>query len=395
MNKKLLTVAIGAALAVPMFAQAAVTVGGQAHMSADYADTYLGTAVTSDSKKVWNISSNVSNLFFKAEEDLGGGLKGVFFLQEYFRLDDNGGATQTGQNNAYASPSMNGGTRMHDAPAYVGLSSSSFGSILLGNMDTPTKNTGRAVDLFGNAIGDSRNAGADNTRFQNSVFYNTPNFGGVVVTVAYSTNADNGIVTPTTGSPNGYAPVGPASSTNTRQVYGPALGVKYDQGPLMVAAAYMQLTDRLATSATAYDENTIANLAASFKVGPARIVGFYQQAKANGNVVDTDADTYGIGAAFTFGNETIKAQYYNVTKSQTARTDVSSSVYALGYDHAFSKTLTGYVAVAAASNDATVVGVTAAGNNVGMTGGGGHGDTLPNVGGGDQNGLSLGIIFNF
>ena len=76
MNKKLLAVAIGAALAAPMYAaNAAVTVGGQAHISADYVDTFAvttGTTLNANSTKQWNISSNVSNIFFKAEEDLGG-----------------------------------------------------------------------------------------------------------------------------------------------------------------------------------------------------------------------------------------------------------------------------------------------------------------------------------
>ncbi len=390
MNKKLLTVAIGAALAVPMFAQAAVTVGGQAHMSADYVDTFnaTGSTLNANSKKMWNISSNVSNIFFKAEEDLGGGVSGVFFLQTYFRLDDNGGATQS---------TVTSSNRIHDAPAYAGLSSKAFGSILLGNMDSPTKLTGRSVDLFNNAIGDSRNTAADNTRFQNSVFYSTPNFGGVVVTLAHSTNLDNTIAAT---SADTAVNVGSTATGVSGSKTANALGVKFEQGPVMVGAAYQKAIDNNATSATTYDDNTIINLAASFKIGPARIVGYYQQARANAvsggtYTVDNDADTYGIGAAFTFGKETIKAQYYNVTKSMAApRTDVSSSVYALGFDHAFSKTFTGYVAVAVADNDPTT-GTSAAGNNVGMAGGGGHGDT-PNVFGGEsQSGLSLGVIFNF
>ena len=392
MNKKLLAVAIGAALAAPMYAaNAAVTVGGQAHISADYVDTFAvttGTTLNANSTKQWNISSNVSNIFFKAEEDLGGGLKGVFFLQEYFRLDNNSGSVAS---------STTGSNRMHDAPAYAGLSGG-FGSILLGNMDSPTKLVGRAVDLFNNQIGDSRNAAADNTRMQNSVFYATPNFGGVVVTLAHSTNLDNTIsatsadTTVNTGAP----PLSATATAVTGSKTGNALGVKFESGPVLVGAAYQYVINNDATTGPAvYDDNVIWNVGAAFKIGTAaRIVAFYQDASANGNVIGTDAATYGLGGSFTFGNETIKAQYYNVTKSVLAKTDVSSSVYAIGYDHAFSKTFTGYVAYAAASNDATTA-TSAAGNTVGSDGGGGHGDT-PNVfGGADQTGLSLGIIYNF
>ena len=385
MNKKLLAVAIGAALTAPMYAaHAAVTIGGQAHVSADYTDTFDATAnnattLSTNSRKMWNVSSNVSNIFFKAEEDLGGGLKGVFFLQEYFRLDNNSGTSNT---------SVTLTNRMFDAPAYAGLVSNSLGSLLLGNMDGPAKLTGRYVDLFNNQIGDSRNTAADNTRFQNAIAYVTPTFFGVSVTLAHSTNLNNQIAatsadtTINVGSP----PVTPAAASVAGSTTGDALGVKYEQGPLMVGFGYHHAINHDSTAAT-YADNKVADLSAGFKIAGARIVGFYESNKANGFVNGTDADTYGIGASYTFGNETVKAQYYNLTKKATGVADISSNIVALGYDHAFSKTFTGYVAVAKSSNDI--------GGTVGMAGGGGHGDA-PNVAAGqDQSGLSLGVIYNF
>lgn len=368
MNKKLLAIAIGAALAAPVYvAQADVKIGGQAHVSADYVDTVTNTT-TNDQAKYWNISSNVSNIFVKAEEDLGGGMKGIFFLQEYFRLDDNGGnSTVAGSTN-----------RMHDAPAYAGLGGG-FGTVLMGNMDGPAKLVGRAVDLFNNQIGDSRNAGAENTRLQNSIAYISPTMAGFTVTLAHSTNLDNGFVTPSGAAQN----------------YGTEIGAKYESGPVMVGAAYMMVDNRTST-AVAYDTATVYNLGASFKFGGARIVGFYQGATAVGNVPGTDADTYGIGASYTFGGtETIKAQWYNLTRKANNLADISSSVYAIGYDHAFSKTFTGYAAIAFASNDTGSASTAVANNAVAMAGGGGHGDSPLNYNGGDQNGLSLGIIYNF
>jgi len=356
MNKKLLAVAIGAALTAPMYAaNAAVTVGGQAHLSADYVDQYVGA----DSHKVWNVSSNVSNIFFKADEDLGGGLHGVAFLQEYFRFDNQYGAAPTTTNGA--------NNRMFDAPAYAGLSSSSFGSLLLGTMDGPAKLNGRKVDLFGNAIGDSRSLYEDNTRLGNAVVYSTPSFAGVTVVVGHSTNLDNTV-----------------NTTSGGQLSGNTAAVTYDQGPLMVGLAYLEASNDADTALT-YAKKKVMNLAASFKIAGARIVGYYQNIKANGNVDGADVDTYGIGASYTFGKETIKAQYYNGTLKNA--TDVSSNIFAIGYDHAFSKTFTGYVAIAAASNDL--------GGTVSMTGGGGHGDNVSVPSGENNSGLSLGIVYNF
>jgi predicted porin len=391
MNKKLLAVAVGAALSAPMLAQAAVTVGGQAHMSADYVDTFDATApaattVGTNSRKVWNISSNVSNIFVKGEEDLGGGMKGVFFLQQYFRLDDNGGATQS---------SVTSSNRMHDAPAYAGLSTG-FGTVLLGNQDSPTKLNNRAVDLFNNQIGDTRNVGMDNTRMQNSASYVTPTFAGVTVGAFHSTNLDNLI---SSSSSQTVTSVGTGATNVPGSKTADELGVKFEQGPLAIGFAYGQAVNRGAGANVAsttygtlpYADQKIMNLGASFKIGPARIVGAYQDNKAVGNQDGVDQTAYSLGGAFTFGNETIKAQYASVTRKAagTVLVDVSSKVMAVGYDHAFSKTFTGYAAYAKSSND------NGAGGTTSMAGGGGHGDT-PNVATGqDQSGLSVGFIFNF
>jgi len=389
MNKKLLAVAIGAALAAPMFAQAAVTVGGQAHVSADYVDT-LDVQTGVHNRKEWNLSSNVSNIFIKADEDLGGGMKAIFFLQEYFRLDDNGGAAQTAGASTVATntPSVNYGNRMHDAPAYVGLSSKA-GTILLGNQDTLTKLANRSVDLFNNAIGDTRNLGMDNTRFQNSVSYTSPTMGGVSLAWQHSTNVDNGIVTPLTTTPNGFIPATP--QTNGAQNYGDVFAVKLEQGPVVVNGAYMRIDNRLSAS-TAYYTNQVTDLSASVKAGPARIVAAYQKNNNSGNAVGVQTAIWSLGTALTFGSETVKAQFSSLNAMSATSVGLNSTVWSIGYDHAFSKTFTGYAAFAVADNNS--------GARVGMTGGGGHGDTAvvsSNVtqGGPQQNGASLGVIYSF
>ncbi|MBS1246055.1 MAG: porin, partial [Proteobacteria bacterium] len=84
MNKKLLTLAIGAALvSAPMFANAAATVYGVAHLSIDMLDN--GNATNSD---LLTLSNNSSYLGFKAEEDLGGGTKALFGAEIQWGLDN-------------------------------------------------------------------------------------------------------------------------------------------------------------------------------------------------------------------------------------------------------------------------------------------------------------------
>ena len=72
MNRKLLALAVTAALAAPMAAQAAPTVYGQLNLSIDMVDAEsLGV-------DAWEVNSNSSRLGVKGEEALGNGYSAVY-----------------------------------------------------------------------------------------------------------------------------------------------------------------------------------------------------------------------------------------------------------------------------------------------------------------------------
>jgi len=353
MNKKLLALAIAAALA-PVAAMADsgnVTISGVMHMSVDSLDNgaYRNT----------NISSNSSKISFAGNEDLGNGLKAVWNVDSYVRLD-------------------NSGSTLGDGNTYAGLSGG-FGTAILGKHDTPMKLLGRKVDLFGDQIGDARNmtnpasaAGWD-IRPQNVVAYISPNMGGFTGVIAHVTNLADTAATDVAGN---------LSSVTAWS----ALGT-YEAGPMVVGLAYEK--HKLNDFAAGANNEKAYRLAGGYNLGDVKLVALYQKVSdiAGGN---QDQKTWGLGAAYKMGATTIKGQYYNASDltdcgaadcSQTA-----AKMLALGVDYSLSKRTTAYVAYAKTNND----------NAAAFSAfGGGHGDKPAIAAGNDPKGFSLGMKHTF
>lgn len=146
MQKKLIVVALTAAIALPVSALAEngnFTFYGKADLSFDTVNTGNGTttangatAIAGTSKRV--VSSNVSKFGFKGSEDLGDGLSANWQVESLIVWD--GSATST-----FATRNT-----------FVNLKSEALGTVLLGIHDTPYKIATRKLDPFGDTIGDNR-----------------------------------------------------------------------------------------------------------------------------------------------------------------------------------------------------------------------------------------------
>lgn len=145
----------------------------------------------------------------RGTEDLGGGVRGVFLLENGFAIDD--GKFQQGG-------------RMFGRQAYVGLGSDTLGTLTLGRqydaiydtldvMSAPVAANGLAAH-----IGDNDNV-FGSFRHNNAVKYVSPNWGGLRAQASYALADSN-------------------SSSNNRSF---SVGGTYDGGPLRLAAAFMQL----------------------------------------------------------------------------------------------------------------------------------------------------------
>lgn len=336
MNKKLLALAVAGAFAAPLAAQAEVSVYGLAHVSVDSLDDDGNTDGLF-------ISSNTSRIGFKGSEDLGAGLKAIWQLEQSVNLDETGGGFA----------SMN---------SFVGLAGN-FGAVLAGRHDTPFKVISRKTDLFADQIGDSRNlvsmvsidyAGWD-LRPNNVIAYASPNMNGLQVLAAYVTE----------------------DGTDDAHAY--SMNVTYGNGPLWAGIAY-ELHGKALTAGG--DEETGIRLGASYSMGAIKVAGMYQTLSDLGGASGADADAWGLGVGFSFGNNVAKAQYYSVESDTTG----DATMWAVGLDHNFSKTTTGYLAYASTDNDS---GATYS------VSGGGHGDNVNSVAGGNPTGFSLGMIHKF
>ncbi len=375
MNKKLLTLAIAGALvpfALPVTAMAGVTISGYAHVSVDSLNS--GTATNGHSYGGSYLSSNASNLVISGDTDLGGGLKALFSAQTFLGL---GSVNSTGFYDQFS----NGDT-------YAGLEGS-FGTVAAGRNDSPMKQLGRAVDLFGNEIGDSRNiiSGPGGNHFDqrpgHTVFYVSPDLGGVTVKAAYTMeNSAQDIVPAQTLTSE--TPAGKGNATSVSAVY--------NHGPLLAGLAYEYHSASTYASLTRSAESAV-RAAASLNFDPVRVTALYQHDSNLGGLSSASLNVWGLGVAYTFiPDYAVKAQYYGAAKVGSIN-NTGGHMVAVGLTHTFSKNASAYLDYAKTYNQtAADYGVSSAyaghGNAVmlptGTTGTGAN-----------PYGVSLGMIYTF
>src|SRR5450830_1819632 len=229
-----------------------------------------------------------SRIGFKGVEDLGGGLRALFTLENGFNAD-------TGE--------IAQGGLFFGRTAIVGLSGKG-GTIYLGRqkdyIDDLAPYNG-ALD-FGSLVNNIHALNLDRTqgsRVNNSVRYNSPVMGGVTVSALYGFGEQ-------------------AGSTGAGQSFG--IGSSYNNGPLSFGAAYFQNKLTATNTFTGSSDSGIAPgattgsiastslktflVGGSYKIGDVRLYGSFSQVKQPLAVAAGTAMsgfTAASGAAFTFG----------------------------------------------------------------------------------------------
>jgi predicted porin len=195
MKKSLVALAVLAASGAS-FAQSSVTLYG-------VADIWFGSAELKGGDRTTVLESggvSGSRWGMKGTEDLGGGLKANFLLEQGISLDS--GAVGAGFNRQ----------------AYVGLSGG-FGEVKLGNVYTAYDDiSGAANSAFDSALAPQNNVWASTgytSNPSNNIYYASPEFAGFSGAVSYSLNEKTALKTEAT-----------------------SLHVKYNGGPLYVGLGY-------------------------------------------------------------------------------------------------------------------------------------------------------------
>ncbi|HYD58629.1 MAG TPA: porin [Burkholderiales bacterium] len=180
MQKKLLAVAVAGALASPLaMAQSAVTISGVFKVGID--NYRVSNSTRAGNKSETRVTDNSSRMIFGITEDLGGGLSGIAQLDARPQLDDAGGNFAESGN------------------TWVGIRSTSLGTITLGRHDLhygkqPDDTAALAGALMAASVSlmdftENGQAIAGATRTSNVIRYDSPNWSGFAFTAAYSTNA--------------------------------------------------------------------------------------------------------------------------------------------------------------------------------------------------------------
>jgi predicted porin len=295
MQKKLLAVAVAGALGAPAVAMAQTsTVQIYGTLYAEYGYAHQGpggtTAPLNERQNVDILQNPGSELGFKGEEKLGGGLSAWFQCASTmdFRAGTTGGdGVLCSRNSALG---MKGG----------------FGNVFIGRWDTPFKRTisptavgSNDTGLFGSAFLltggststlDNGSRATFKRRQGNAVFYDTPDFGGFQGMAAFST-----------GNGAGTAGSGTAATTGVtaRKPRVLSLGAQYSAGPLYVSAGYERHNQfgglgvaPVGGVGTGSQSDSAWQLGSAYTWGPVRFGGQYTRQKF---------DTSGLGAPAAVG----------------------------------------------------------------------------------------------
>ena len=327
MNKKLLALAIAAAFSAPVLADdSTVTLYGTLNADFEYVKATGASGVGANVPGRTRVSSNSSNIGVRGSEPLGGGLNAFFQVESSVALDQ-GGGTWASRNSGVG---LNGG----------------FGTILLGQWDSPYKVSTSRLDPFGNTtigaysaiMGGGGTATAGNSistgvaaqtfdrRVQNTAQYWTPNLSGFSARVAYGANEektsdiDPKLVSVSAAYDGGASlPLYVAAAYEEHRDFASiAVGQGKDQAwkggaaytfanVVTLAGVYEQLKYK---SDTTGDEAKIRNyfLALTGKFGPGSISGTFGQrrkVKFNGtDLDDTDARLFGLRLGYSLSKRT-------------------------------------------------------------------------------------------
>lgn len=354
MKKTLISVAVLGAMSSAAFAQSNVTIYGI--VDASIVSERGGKA--GNVTKVSSGTANASRIGFRGTEDLGGGLSAIFTLESGYKVDDG----QLDANNT-----------LFNRQAFVGLRSTTAGTLTIGRQYTPWYNAlAQVADPFAAGLaGSAKNlfpANGANLRNSNAVVYQTPVFNGFSGELFYGFGEQS-------------------ESSAGRQI---SAAVSYTYGKLNARLAYNNRNNDTAIAPAATIERDIGHntlLAVNYDFGVAKAFAAYGQNKGlNSSTLPSPAayTTVAIAPSADTRNALIGAQ---VPVGPTGKVIISAihtddreafnrdaNQWAIGYMHDLSKRTTAYLSYAKIENK------NGASYTVGGNSEAGSGDSAFNVG---------------
>lgn len=315
MKKSLIALAVLAASGAAM-AQSSVTLYGIADVWFGSLKDETSTTNTNRQTKVDSGGVSTSRWGLKGTEDLGGGLKANFNLEQGFNIDDGTAGTRTNMDGSKPSAQFN-------RQAWVGLSGD-FGAVKLGYTTTALDDiNGASHAVFDSKLSTHQIFRSDDftARPSNVIHYATPNFSGFTAAVSYSLGEDKG--------------------ANTSASKSTAFNVRYAAGPLDVQLGYQ--SDDLNTKA---DAAKYTVLGASYNFGVATLKGNYGVVENLGYVANDDVKDWQLGVDVPVSAAlTLSASYGKSTADLATTADAKS--FGIGAAYSLSKRTTAYAGLRA------------------------------------------------
>lgn len=347
MNKKLLAIAVGAAITLPSVALAAgPTVYGKVNLTLEKQDL--------ESKDVDQISldSNNSRLGVKGDFDLDvGGLKAIYQAEFGMFVDDgDNSSTKTLTDSNGDTVDVKDNTGVFSQRNIFGGITGGFGTVKAGMFDSPTKMAQGKIDQFNDLDGDIKKILAGENRVKNIVQYSTPKFAdSITVNVA--------IIPGEGATVDGEVKDGFADSTSISAVF--------ESGNFYAALAHdseivdgLEVDDQGASAAADITRLVGAFKAEAFEVGLLyqiaeesegdgkdssivasgafnidRIKLKAQYGMTDGDVSDDTWTTTSVGADYKLAKASKVFAYYTILDKDVA--DTSDSYFAVGMEHKF------------------------------------------------------------
>lgn len=297
------------ALSAPALAQSSVTLYGLMDMSA-------GRFQPAGTEKVWRADSGnmtTSYIGFRGAEDLGGGMKAIFRIEHFLRLD-NGGA---GRFNGDAFWARN---------SFVGLEGG-FGSTTLGRNTTPLFVSTLIFNPFGDSFGFSPSirhyflgAISGDTGWNNSIRYGSPSLGGATFSFVGNLSEGSGV--------------------------GKNLGanVLYFGGPFAATVAWQNVKNGVFPVPAGFTGQTAWQLGGSYDLKVVKLFGQYGKVETKATA-KVDTTLYQFGASVPAGGLGSVLASYGNAKAEVAATETTRKTFTVGYDYFLSKNTDVYAVV--------------------------------------------------
>lgn len=323
MKRTLIALAVTAAVAAPLAAQAAPKVYGKLNLAVEkYEDDRGGALTTADVDNV-QVSSYASRLGVKGEDELTATLSAVYMM-EWQVNGDVTGADLTARNR------------------YIGLKSQALGTIKLGAYDTNLKNAQGKIDLFNDTKGDLGAIISGETRAANVIGYESPKIADAV-----SINVQL-IPGEASGQP-GATPAATANNSYNGLADGISASVVYDKDDLYLAVAYDKEVAGnlvLTTSNLATARRDSMRLVAGYKIADLSLGALYETStgvneSAISAAVDAKETAWLLSAAYKISDVTLKAQYV-AGDNDLAALAPDAKQFTLGADYNFASKTKAY-----------------------------------------------------